>query len=1030
MTDNSLVLNILLRANSSSASGVVRNFAKDLMSIGSSGGAAGLVVGALAAVTAAAIGVGVTSVKMAGDFQQAMLENVAGAGLAKDKMDSVTQSVLNMSSVVGRAPTELAQALYPILSGFSAISEKAGKSSLSLATLKLAFESVAGSTTNGSDVALAGVQVFNSLRLATGNAATNMTRMQAVFDIMNKTVEDGNMKWSAYKNVAGKLATSITGTTITFQEASAAEAALTNQAYSASSAQTSLSMLFQKMDVQTDTLAKKAKGLGIAFDEQKFKSMNLAQQMAYLNQVTGGSNSKLLALFQGNGKVLRTFLALTSGAKGYAATLADLNNSQGATAEKFATVNEGWNQSMAKVKAAIDAVMIAIGLKLLPILTQVTNFIGPLIGNFAAWVSSSDGLGASLGGLSSIFAPVGQMFHDFGQFLQQNTGYFREFTNILKVTGGQAFGILSQALSGLAPKGKGMTDAFKPFFAALSGAMPMIETFVHAIGDGLVGAAKLLAPMLSQVGSIVGGVFAGHMKTASSVTKDLAAWWQSTMLPAIKQAMPGFMSLAKTITGTLVPGLFKLWAIGQSVIDRVLPVMVKMFEAAEPVVVRLYGVIANGLAMAIKYLMPYVLQAAKAIADFASDIAVRVLPIVTNLWKSISQGLNFLQANWKYIWPSLSAILMGIWNVIVGIIKVAWALVSGIIKIGLDLISGNWKQAWTDVLDMFKGVWDGIVTMLKGFVSMAWGMLSGLITGIIGIFQNLYNTLVGRSIVPDMIRGILSWFGKLPGEAMGFIHSLVSQLTGTLGNLGSMALGWGKGLIGGFVSGIQSQMGAVGNAVQSVASKVAGFLGFHSPAKEGPGREANLWGPNLIKMFANDIQSTAPKARAAAERMMRQLASAMQAYPTLISKAHMSGNKAQESSLKQQLALLKTQMNEYKGLIKEMGFAYDQYNPNNPINFTPQRGKKGKKPVGGGYGTLNNPGGSSSTGGVSSSGGYSTSSGGTTIINNFDIHPAIMLRSQTTKEQAQELLMEFEKLLARKQRFASASTNQALGAAA
>lgn len=305
-----------------------------------------------------------------------------------------------------------------------------------------------------------------------------------------------------------------------------------------------------------------------------------------------------------------------------------------------------------------------------------------------------------------------------------------------------------------------------------------------------------------------------------------------------------------------------------------------------------------------------------------------------------------------------------------------------------------WLQsAWANTVQWISDRWG----QLAGFAKTAWQKVSSVFSG---IWSNYIATPLAN---------------------------LWSSLSGWFTNLTGQSTGWGKNLIQGFINGINGMLVAVGNAVSGVAQKVAAFLGFHSPSKEGPGREAHLWGPNLVKMFANDIQSTAPKARKAAESMMSQLAATIKSYPDLISKAYMSGNKTQEKSLKQQLAMLKTQMSEYKGLIREDGYKYDQYNPNNPINFG-----KGKN-TGSGYGTLSNPGGSStsSVGSVGSSGGSGSGSGsGNTYIINYNIHPTIVVPQGTTKEQAQAIYDELDKKMARSQRMSGANVNNALGAAA
>jgi phage-related protein len=231
-----------------------------------------------------------------------------------------------------------------------------------------------------------------------------------------------------------------------------------------------------------------------------------------------------------------------------------------------------------------------------------------------------------------------------------------------------------------------------------------------------------------------------------------------------------------------------------------MPPLVKAFEAAVPVIVRLDGIISAGLSAALKFLMPYALQAGQAVADFAGQIADRVLPIVTQFWNKLSVGLDWLQANWKYIWPSLSQILKGTWDIIAGIVRVAWSLVSGIIKIGLDILSGNWKQAWTDFKDMLGGIWGGIQQIIQGQIENIKGIFSGL---------------------------------------------------------AQMAISWGQNLIGGFVQGIRNSLGSIGNVMSSVVNTIGSWLP-HSPAKQGELSHLNEYGPSFVKGFADGITKSRP----------------------------------------------------------------------------------------------------------------------------------------------------------------------------
>jgi TP901 family phage tail tape measure protein len=414
--DSNYVLSLAITA-SNSAMGAISNLISGLGPIG----------GAVAVASAAVIGLGVAATKQAADFQQAMLSNVAHAGLAKSEFQSVSNAILAMAPEVGRSPTQLADAMYPILSAFSGITNQSAKSKLALDTLKLSFEAVAGTTVDGTQVATAAVGTFNALGLATNNAATNSARMSNLMDIMDKTVQDGNMQWGAYQMVISKLATSIQGTSIKFTEASAALAVLTNSGMTARQSQTYLANMFTTMAIKTDAMAKHAKALGISWNAQAYAGMSLAQKIAYINQVTDGNKQKILALLGNNATALRSFNALSTGIKSYGSNLNDLNHAQGALKQSFDTASQGMNFQMQQMKAAGDAFMITIGTQLLPVISDFVKQMIPLVQQFTQWLEKSGALkiaasflAGALQGLVSTIAWLATTLGGIITFFQQN----------------------------------------------------------------------------------------------------------------------------------------------------------------------------------------------------------------------------------------------------------------------------------------------------------------------------------------------------------------------------------------------------------------------------------------------------------------------------------------------------------------------------------------------------------------------------------------------------------------------------------
>lgn len=100
------------------------------------------------------------------------------------------------------------------------------------------------------------------------------------------------------------------------------------------------------------------------------------------------------------------------------------------------------------------------------------------------------------------------------------------------------------------------------------------------------------------------------------------------------------------------------------------------------------------------------------------------------------------------------------------------------------------------------------------------------------------------------------------GAAWNDIKSIFSNvwndIKGSFGTLIGDAFNFGANFVHMMASGISGAVGSVINAVSGVAGKIKSFLGFHSPTELGPGSEADVWAPNLMKMFISGINQYTP----------------------------------------------------------------------------------------------------------------------------------------------------------------------------
>ena len=83
-------------------------------------------------------------------------------------------------------------------------------------------------------------------------------------------------------------------------------------------------------------------------------------------------------------------------------------------------------------------------------------------------------------------------------------------------------------------------------------------------------------------------------------------------------------------------------------------------------------------------------------------------------------------------------------------------IINGIVMMFSGDLLGGLKE-------IFGGLKDYIVGTFVALKDLVFGTIGDLVTGVIDFFKNLYDRLVGHSIIPDMVNKVTSWIDKISG---------------------------------------------------------------------------------------------------------------------------------------------------------------------------------------------------------------------------------------------------------------------------
>lgn len=341
----------------------------------------------------------------------------------------------------------------------------------------------------------------------------------------------------------------------------------------------------------------------------------------------------------------------------------------------------------------------------------------------------------------------------------------------------------------------------------------------------------------SNVNSVSTAVENGHGKVLgfSDVQKTFAF-----QMDAAKAAV----NAAFIQIGTkLLPVLAQLLSAVTPLISRFAS-WVSTLQANSPAVAIFIGIIVGLAAIILGTVVPAFI--AWAVATIAATwpllliaaavaAAVAIIILVVTHWGQIGHWI-------QGVWSAIASFFIGLWNGIKSFFVTVWNDIIGFAKtFGIYFIAAILGPAGI-ILALIITHW----TQIRAFLSNTWNAIKSAATtwalNLVNTVLNLKNQMLMH--VQDLISRIQSFFASLPGQA----------------------LTWGINLIQGFINGIMSMIGNVANAASNVVNTVKNFLGFHSPAKQGPGADADTWAPAFMTMFAKGIDANSPLVKAAVAR--------------------------------------------------------------------------------------------------------------------------------------------------------------------
>lgn len=419
--------------------------------------------------------------------------------------------------------------------------------------------------------------------------------------------------------------------------------------------------------------------------------------------------------------------------------------------------------------------------------------------------------------LGEVFMNVFQIIGNiFGQFQEEGGGMI----NVLKTITDALVGFTAtkgfqDAMSALAsvfntfattaaPLLGTILEALEPVISALA---PPVNILIKALGDALTPIIQALGPVLTIVAQAIGSLVTAFAPLLP-VLGDLIAKLLPPLMPVFDAISKAFLGLAPIVgqladilVQMLTPVLDNLPAIINPIVDlfnilvaAILPVMSDLLTALAPSLGQI-GAVFGQLLVALGPLL-------EVLGQLVGQILVAIAPLLPPIIGLIAQLATVMA-------DMLSSELT---NIVIPAIQLL-----------TDLLTGDFSGAWTSL----KTLVGGVIQYFSDMITNLGSIIGAAIDAIVDIFKYLYDVLIGHSIIPDLVNGIIGWFTGLGKSAAKIFQDIwdwiVTKVTGMKNDVVNKVTSLKNSVVNAFTSARDRANGIMGDFKKWIVDKAVGL---------------------------------------------------------------------------------------------------------------------------------------------------------------------------------------------------------------
>lgn len=366
--------------------------------------------------------------------------------------------------------------------------------------------------------------------------------------------------------------------------------------------------------------------------------------------------------------------------------------------------------------------------------------------------------------------------------------------------------------------------------------------------------AMLVAMNLKKIGAAINGFTKLARAIGLGRGKALAFFAVFLLLALVIEDVISFMRGDKSLLGTM---LERAGVDCEKLRQNIVGVWTKIKQAI--------GYIGEGIRNVVVPIFEGIRTAAVVAFEEIQQAVAKVAPGIAQFFKELSSG-KVDKKKWTDIGESIGRIAVGVVAVIAAVkgISAIFGVITTVISVVKAVISVI-KLAFVvvkSIITVIKVVGAVISVLASAFGPVILAIAAAIAIGVL-LWKNWDKI---REAAGNLLEGIKATIGNVRDAIVTGIQAAIDWIT----SLPAEALKWGSDIIDGIVSGIQSAVGRVGEAVKGVADKIKSFLGFSEP-EDGPLSDFHTYMPDMIDLMASGITSGKKKVKDALEGMTGEM---------------------------------------------------------------------------------------------------------------------------------------------------------------